>query len=302
MPPGHPECPERYRSIVEALKDLDLTWDQAEAPIAEREHLSLSHNESFINMVFDTIKGSDGLVAFDPDTWSSASGLEAALRAVGGACLAVDRVINGENVTAFSLMRPPGHHAEREKAMGFCLFSTAAIAARHAQKSWDIERVAIVDFDVHHGNGTQDCCWNHQNLFYASSHQMPLFPGTGASSEKGGHENIFNLPFPENSGGDKIIEGWEKNLLPLIEEAKPDLIIISAGFDAHRLDPLGGLNMETSDFGRLTKSIVNSAKKIERKTGRTKIISLLEGGYNLDVLGASVVEHLNALSKALGEC
>ena len=185
-------------------------------------------------------------------------------------------------------MRPPGHHAEREKAMGFCLFSTAAIAARPLKKSWDIERVAIVDFDVHHGNGTQDCCLGSSKPFLCILASDASLSWNRCKLRKGGHENIFNLPFPENSGGDKIIEGWEKNLLPLIEEAKPDLIIISAGFDAHRLDPLGGLNMETSDFGRLTKSIVNSAKKIERKTGRTKIISLLEGGYNLKACSAQV--------------
>lgn len=297
VPDGHPECPERYGVILDALPDLAHDWIKCEAPLATMDQLALAHNPDYINMVYDTVAQSDDLVPFDPDTWSSKYGLECAARAVGGACLAVDMVVGGEASTAFSLMRPPGHHAEPDRAMGFCLFSSAAIAARHAQEKWGLKTIAVVDFDVHHGNGTQACFWDDASLIYASSHQMPLFPGTGAVAETGAHNNIFNMPFYDGASGTEIIKGWTNELLPAIEAASPDLIIISAGFDAHKLDPLAGLGMETEDFGILTAHIITAAAHIAQTNKTAHVISLLEGGYNLNVLGASVVSHMNALAQ-----
>ncbi|MEK9759526.1 MAG: histone deacetylase family protein [Candidatus Puniceispirillum sp.] len=298
VPPGHPECPERYQVILDALPASYLYWPISDAPEASRQQLLLCHEASFVDMICDTAGASDEPVPFDPDTWASKFGLECALRAAGGACLAVDKVMQQEAHTAFSLMRPPGHHAEPDRAMGFCLFSSAAIAACHAREIYRLSRVAVVDFDVHHGNGTQACFWNEAGLFYASSHQMPLFPGTGARSETGAHHNIFNLPLASGTSGTEIITGWRNDLLPAIEAAAPELIIISAGFDAHRLDPLGGLGMDTDDFGRLTADIVATAARLAAAQGACPVISLLEGGYNLDVLGASVVSHMRALDGA----
>lgn len=298
VPPGHPECPERYQAVLDALATNDLDWPTIAAPEASRHQLTLCHEAAFVDMIYDTAGESDEPVPFDPDTWASKFGLECALRAAGGACLAVDKVMQREAHTAFSLMRPPGHHAEPDRAMGFCLFSSAAIAACHAREIYGLSRIAVVDFDVHHGNGTQACFWDEVGLFYASSHQMPLFPGTGARSETGAHKNIFNLPLAPGTTGTEIIKGWRDDLLPAIEEAAPELIIISAGFDAHRLDPLGGLGMDTDDFGTLTANIIATASRLAEAQGGCPVISLLEGGYNLDVLGASVVSHMRALEQA----
>jgi acetoin utilization deacetylase AcuC-like enzyme len=179
--------------------------------------------------------------------------------------------------------------------MGFCLFSSAAIAARHAQQKWGLNRIAVIDFDVHHGNGTQACFWNDGSLFYASSHQMPLFPGTGAYDETGAYQNIFNLPLAYGTGGSSIRSGWRDNLLPSVVAAKPDLIIISAGFDAHEADPLGGLQMTSSDFGILTNYIIDAANEVAEHSSAVRVVSLLEGGYDLNALGQSVCQHMTAL-------
>ena len=295
VPPGHPERPERYAAILDHIGDDYQSWQRVTAPLAKRDQLRLIHSESYIDMVCDVAGSSEEAAPLDADTWASKRGYECALRAVGGACVAVDMVMTGKASTAFSLMRPPGHHAEPEKAMGFCLFSSAAIAARHAQEKWGINRVAVVDFDVHHGNGTQACFWNDGSLFYASSHQMPLFPGTGAHDEMGAYQNIFNLPLAHGTGGASVRSGWRDHLLPSVVEARPELIIISAGFDAHEADPLGGLQMASEDFGILTNDIIDAATHAAEDSGALRLISLLEGGYDLNALGESVCQHMDAL-------
>jgi acetoin utilization deacetylase AcuC-like enzyme len=293
VPAGHPECPERYDVIMAALDGLNQDWARVDAPVAERALLELVHDPVFIDSIFSAASDAEDPVPFDPDTWASKYGLECALRAVGGACLGVDLVMQKAADVAFSLMRPPGHHAEPDRAMGFCLFSSAAIAAFHAKTKWGLDRVAVLDFDVHHGNGTQACFWDQPGMVYASSHQMPLFPGTGARDETGGYDNVFNLPFAAGASGSEIVKGWRRTLLPAVEAAAPQLIIISAGFDAHRLDPLGSLGMTTEDFGTLTTDMLQMARN---SANGCPVISLLEGGYNLSVLGDSVLSHLNALA------
>src|SRR6056300_942110 len=219
VPAGHPERPERYAAILDHIGDGYQSWQRAAAPLAVRAQLELVHSESYLDMVFDVTGDADEPAPLDADTWASKRGYECASRAVGGACLAVDMVMQNKASTAFSAMRPPGHHAEPEQAMGFCLFSSAAIAARHAQHVWGIDRVAVVDFDVHHGNGTQAAFWDDASLIYASSHQMPLYPGTGAANEQGAHNNIFNLPCAPGTSGTQIIKGWRESLLPAIFDA-----------------------------------------------------------------------------------
>ena len=295
VPEGHPERPDRYRAIISAMGDEFARWTYHKAPKASRDQLELVHHSAYIDQIFDTISNIADLVPIDADTWAGPHSLETALRAAGGACLAVDIVMRDKAPTAFSAMRPPGHHAEPDRAMGFCLFSSAAIAARHAQTVWGIGRVAVVDFDVHHGNGTQTAFWDDASLIYASSHQMPLYPGTGAAHEQGAHNNIFNVPCVPVTSGTKIIKGWRDSLLPAIVDAAPELVIISAGFDAHVDDPLGGLAMQTADFATLTSDICACVQQIANVTGGCRLISLLEGGYHLDALGQSVCAHLRAL-------
>lgn len=295
-PPNHPECPARYQAVMDAISNLSPQWQQIEAPKIAYDRLALVHEKGHLDWLFNQLETCSGhddlLVNLDGNTYVGPDSLEAALRGAGAACLAVDKVMEGSARTAFSAMRPPGHHAEPAKAMGFCLFSNAAIAARHAQDKWGAERVSVLDFDVHHGNGTQAAFWNHKDLFYASSHQMPLYPGTGAIDEVGATGNIFNLPLSEGDGGATFLAGWRDILLPKIEAAGCDLMIISAGFDAHRRDPLGGLTVDTDDFAALTRDIATLADKIS--AGR--IISLLEGGYDLPALTQSTQAHLNVLA------
>ena len=295
VPEGHPECPDRHRAIISAMDNEFAHWAHIKAPKASRDQLELVHHSAYIDHIFDATSNIADVVPLDADTWAGPHSLETALRAAGGACLAVDLVMEGKAPTAFSSMRPPGHHAESDRAMGFCIFSSAAIAARHAQAVWGIDRVAVLDFDVHHGNGTQAVFWDDPSLIYASSHQSPLYPGTGAAHEQGAHHNIFNLPCLPGTSGTQIIKGWRKNLLPAIVDAEPDLVIISAGFDAHIDDPLGGLGMQTVDFETLTRDIGVCVRQVADATGGCHMISLLEGGYNLDALGQSVCAHLRAL-------
>ena len=296
-PNGHPEQQARYSAVMTACQPhIDRYWQTDTAPEASYDQLCLVHTPAYIDGLLSELApaglSADRLYQLDGDTYAGPDSLSAALRGAGGACFLVDRVM-AQGGNGFSAMRPPGHHAEPDRAMGFCLFSSAAIAARHAQAAHGAGRVAVLDFDVHHGNGTQAAFWDHKDLIYASSHQMPLYPGTGAAEERGAHDNIFNLPFMAGTDGAEILEGWREHLLPAVARAQPDLIIISAGFDAHEDDPLGGLKMTTADFATLTRDIAELAA--DCCGGR--LISVLEGGYNLDALGASVLAHLSVLAE-----
>jgi acetoin utilization deacetylase AcuC-like enzyme len=236
---------------------------------------------------------SEGLVRLDADTAMSPGSFEAALRAVGGAKLAVDEVMTGKAATAFVATRPPGHHTETARPMGFCLFNNAAIAARYAQKTYDVERAAIVDFDVHHGNGTQDIFWADKTVMYCSTHEMPLYPGTGAIGERGDFNTIVNAPLSAGDGGDVFREAFDTVILPRLREFNPDILIISAGFDAHTRDPLANLNLVEADFSWATKKLMDVADA----SANGRVVSLLEGGYDLQGLSRSVAAHVTALMR-----
>jgi acetoin utilization deacetylase AcuC-like enzyme len=290
-PFGHPERPDRIRAIERALeKERFTSLVREQAPMAEMDSLALAHPEEYIRNLRD-ISPREGLVQIDEDTVMSPGTFEAALRGAGGAVQAVDEVMTGKATNAFVAMRPPGHHAERVRAMGFCFFNNAAIAARHAQRRHGAERVAIFDWDVHHGNGTQDIFWSDGTVLYCSTHEAPLYPGTGSLSETGDHGTIVNAPLRAGDGTEAFREAVETVILPRIDDFAPDLIVISAGFDAHWRDPLASLNLTESDFAWATQKLMNLA---ERHCGR-RIVSVLEGGYDLEGLSRSVAFHLDAL-------
>ncbi|HMO28151.1 histone deacetylase family protein [Enterovirga sp.] len=291
MPQGHPERPDRIRAIQHALSaERFAALDRREAPEAALEALTLAHPAEWVDALVAAAPAA-GLVHVDADTVMSPGTLEAARRAAGGAMAAVDAVIAREADNAFVAMRPPGHHAEKTRAMGFCFFNNAAIAARHAQKAHGAERVAIVDFDVHHGNGTQDIFWSDRSVLYASTHEMPLYPGTGRASERGEHDNIVNAPLAPDSDGELFRAALENLILPRLDAFHPDLIVISAGFDAHFRDPLASLRLKEADFAWATARLMDLA---DRRAGG-RIVSVLEGGYDLRGLSASAAAHVATL-------
>ncbi|MET0169134.1 MAG: histone deacetylase family protein, partial [Aliihoeflea sp.] len=249
------------------------------------------HPQHYLDNIRDLIP-SEGLARIDGDTTVSPKSLEAALTAVGAANAAVDDVFAGRADNVFVASRPPGHHAEKITAMGFCLFNNAAIAARHAQKAHGVERVAIVDWDVHHGNGTQDIFYDDPSVLYCSTHQMPLYPGTGAKSETGAG-NIVNAPLDPGTGSETFREAFNSRVLPAIDSFRPDLIIISAGFDAHRLDPLAEINLDEGDFDWATGELMDRAGRFSNN----RLVSLLEGGYDLQGLAFSAAAHIARLMK-----
>jgi acetoin utilization deacetylase AcuC-like enzyme len=290
-PIGHPERPDRIRAIERALeKERFTSLIREQAPMADMESLALAHPEEYIVRLRD-ISPREGLVRIDEDTVMSPGTYEAALRGAGGAVLAVDEVMSGRATNAFVAMRPPGHHAERIRAMGFCFFNNAAIAARHARKRHGAERVAIFDWDVHHGNGTQDIFWSDPSVVYCSTHEAPLYPGTGALSETGEHGTIVNAPLRAGDGSEAFRDALDTAILPRIDAFAPDLIVISAGFDAHWRDPLASLNLMETDFAWATQKLMDLA---ERHCGQ-RIVSVLEGGYDLEGLARSTAFHLDAL-------
>jgi acetoin utilization deacetylase AcuC-like enzyme len=291
MGEGHPERPDRMRAVDRALEsEAFQLLLRDNAPLASAEDLERVHPAEYVGAI-ETAAPNRGLIQLDPDTAMCPGTLEAALRAAGGAVFAVDEVLGKRVDNAFVATRPPGHHAETATPMGFCFFNNAAVAARHAQAVHGVERVAIVDFDVHHGNGTQHIFWSDANVLYASTHQMPLYPGTGARGETGDHDQILNAPLRAGDGGEAFREAFTQTILPRIDAFGPDLLIISAGFDAHMRDPLGGLNLTEADFAWVTRRLVDIAQR--RCGGR--VVSLLEGGYDLDALGRSVAAHVGAL-------
>ena len=293
-PPGHPERSDRLRAINQVLAEERFNpLVRSEAPEGNLQSVMLCHPEHYVTELRH-IAPSSGMVYIDGDTSMSPGTWEAVMRGVGGAVAATDAVMSGAHNNAFVAVRPPGHHAEKATPMGFCFFDNAAIAARHAQRKYGIARAAVVDFDVHHGNGTQDIFWTDKTVMYCSTHQMPLFPGTGASSERGEHDNIVNAPLVSEDGGAQFRSAFENRILPHLRKFAPELIIISAGFDAHYRDPLASLNLKAEDFAWVTGKLMDVADQ----TAGGRIVSVLEGGYDLQGLAESVAAHVTALMGA----
>ncbi|MEE3361376.1 MAG: histone deacetylase family protein [Pseudomonadota bacterium] len=290
-PEGHPERVARLEHLLHALEGLDLT--RVTAPMASDDDLLRCHPQDYIDMIRSRVPA-EGFDQLDGDTWLSPGSLNAALRGVGAALKAVDMVLGGEVKNAFCATRPPGHHAETSTPMGFCLFGTAALAAKHALDVHNLDRVAVVDFDVHHGNGTQDLLWNEARALAITSHQSPLWPGTGEPKERGAHNNIMNVPLAPASGGDVMRKTYTNKVFPRLREFDPQLIIISAGFDAHQDDPLAQLEWTTDDFRWITRELCQIAA--EHCDGR--VVSTLEGGYDLQALAASGRAHVEELMEA----
>lgn len=289
----HPEHPARIKAIWKALEAPGFAaLDRREPPTATVEQIARVHPEPYVTAILDAVPET-GMVAIDGDTFLSPGSGEAALRAAGAAVAATDAVLAGDAANAFCATRPPGHHAEPDRAMGFCLFNSVAIAARHAQAVHGLSRVAVVDFDVHHGNGTQAAFWDEPTLFYGSTHQMPLYPGTGAATERG-KGNIVNAPLAPMSGSDEFRQAMSDRILPSVTAFKPELLIISAGFDAHRDDPLASLMFETEDFVWATAELMRVADQV----CGGKVVSCLEGGYDLQALAVSTAAHVKQLMTA----
>jgi acetoin utilization deacetylase AcuC-like enzyme len=293
-PPDHPERPDRIRAVDQVLaEDRFNKLVRGLAPEGSLDQVKLCHSEEYVEELRH-IAPSSGLIYLDGDTSMSPGTWEAVMRGVGGAVAATDAVMSGMQQNAFVATRPPGHHAEISRPMGFCLFDHAAIAARHAQRKYGIARAAVVDFDVHHGNGTQDIFWADPTVMYCSTHQMPLFPGTGARGERGEHDNIVNAPLASEDGSAKFRAAFENAILPQLQKFSPELIIISAGFDAHFRDPLASINLRAEDFGWVTRKLMDAADQ----SAGGRIVSVLEGGYDLQGLKESVAEHVTALMGA----
>ena len=289
-PPGHPERPDRIRMLDEVFADERFSkLVRIEAPEADPALFELAHPETHLQHIKEKIPET-GLAIVDADTSASPKSWEVVRHVCGAAMDAVDAVFEDAADNAFVSMRPPGHHAEKTTAMGFCLVNNIAIAARYAQQKHGIERVAIVDFDVHHGNGTQDIFQDDPSVLFASTHQMPLYPGTGALEETG-VGNIFNAPLRDGDDGSRFKEAFRERVLPAVENFAPDLIMISAGFDAHYRDPLAGLNLGAEDFDWATGKLMEIA---DDHCGN-RVVSLLEGGYDLQGLAESAAAHVNRL-------
>lgn len=292
-PPGHPERADRIRAVEQALEEERFALlHRAEAPEGTLAQVLLCHPAAYADAIIAAAP-QEGLVQIEADTVMSPGTIAAALHGVGAAVHAVDEVMTRRASNAFSAMRPPGHHAESDKAMGFCFFNNAAIAARHAQSAHGAERVAIIDWDVHHGNGTQEIFWGDASVLYASTHEMPLYPGTGAPSERGEHGTIVNAPLRAGDGTDAFHEAFESAILPRLTAFQPDLVIISAGFDAHWRDPLANINLKEADFAWATQKLMEVA---DRHAGG-RLVSILEGGYDLEGLSKSAAAHVIALMR-----
>ncbi|WP_170439004.1 histone deacetylase family protein [Ruegeria arenilitoris] len=290
-PEGHPERVARLEHILHALESLDL--QRVTAPLAADDDLLRIHPESYIREIRDS-RPTEGFRQIDGDTFMSPGSVDAAYRAAGAVVRAVDMVLGGEAPNAFCAIRPPGHHAECETAMGFCLFGNAALAAKHALDHHGLDRVAVVDFDVHHGNGTQDLLWDEARALVITSQQMPLWPGSGRPDETGEHDTIVNIPLAPGTGGAEMRAAYEAQAFPRLRAFRPELIVISAGFDAHQDDPLANLNWSTDDFAWITAQLCRIADEL--CGGR--IVSTLEGGYDLNALAKATRAHVEELMKA----
>jgi acetoin utilization deacetylase AcuC-like enzyme len=291
-PEGHPERSDRIRAINLALEHERFSpLLREKAPQANEDFVLLAHPERHLTAVMSAIPEED-IAQVEADTYASPATLQAALTGIGGAIAAVDAVFTGKADNAFVAARPPGHHAERDKAMGFCFFNNAAIAARHAQKAHGAERVAIVDWDVHHGNGTQDIFFDDPSVLFCSTHQMPLYPGSGAKDETGAG-NIVNAPLSMNDGSDHFRDAFKSRVLPRVADFRPDVIIISAGFDAHHRDPLAQINLVADDFDWATAKLM----ELSEKSANNRVVSLLEGGYDLTGLAESAATHIYRLMR-----
>ncbi|MGU3574673.1 histone deacetylase family protein [Brucellaceae bacterium C25G] len=300
-PAGHPERPDRLRALLNALdEDAFYNLDRVEAPLGDEGVILLAHSDNHVETIKNQIprfddfaqaeKKSQPIIKVGDDTYASPQSWQAALTAIGAANAAVDDVFTAQADNVFIASRPPGHHAERELAMGFCLFNNAAIAARYAQKRYEAERVAIIDFDVHHGNGTQAIFEDDKSVLYCSTHQEPLFPGTGHKNEVG-LGNIVNAPLSPESGSREFREAVKTRILPALDNFRPDLIILSAGFDAHYLDPLAQINLDEGDFDWVTGKIMERADRF----CANRLVSILEGGYDLQGLSVSAAAHIKRL-------
>ncbi len=290
--PGHPERAARAHAVAAALDAPDFRGlERREAPAAGRGALERVHSKAYVDHVLGNMP-KQGYVRFDSDTVASPGTREAALRAAGAAAAAVDALAAGEAETAFCALRPPGHHAEPARAMGFCFFNSVAVGAAHARAVHGLARVAVVDFDVHHGNGTQAIFWDEPEVLFASTHQMPLYPGTGAERERGAHGQIVNAPLPPGAGGAAFRRRFETRVLPAVEAFRPELILVSAGFDAHRADPLAQLELEAADFAWATRRLLEAA----RRHAGGRLAAVLEGGYDLEALEECVGVHVAALA------
>lgn len=290
-PPGHPEQVARLEHILHALDDLDVA--RVTAPMAAEDDILRVHPTGYLSGLRRDRPG-EGFFPIDGDTFLSPGSLDAAFRAAGAGVRAVDMVLGGEAANAFAAVRPPGHHAERETAMGFCLFGNVALAAKHALDHHGLARVAVVDFDVHHGNGTQDLLWDEPRALVVTSQQMPLWPGTGRPDETGAYENVVNIPLAPETGGTEMRTVYKEQVFPRLKAFKPELILISAGFDAHESDPLANLNWSTEDFRWLTQEICS----IAREMCQGRVVSMLEGGYDLAALARATRAHVEELMKA----
>jgi acetoin utilization deacetylase AcuC-like enzyme len=291
--PGPPECSDRLRAVIGALEAEEFALlERRLAPRATLEQIAAVHDRRYVEAVLEAIPD-EGLVLLDGDTTASPGSGEAALRAAGALVAAIDAVVAGEGSNAFCAVRPPGHHAEIDQAMGFCLFNNVAIGAEHARRAHGLDRVAVIDFDVHHGNGTQHMFERDPRLFYASTHQWPLYPGTGATEERG-CGNIVNAPLPPGAGSAEFREAMMARVFPALDRFQPDLVVISAGFDAHAADPLAMLELVEADYAWVT----NALAELAAVHCQGRLVSALEGGYNLTALSRSAAAHVRSLMRA----
>ena len=288
--PGHPECPERIPSIINGLKRIqskNLIWKDVGS--FDEKYIKLTHSEKYLEKINQSFP-KEGLDFLDGDTIVSKGSKKAAYDAVSSIINAIDAVMNKEFNNAFCVVRPPGHHAEKEQAMGFCIFNNVAVGATYLLEKYKLNKVAIIDFDVHHGNGTQDIFYNEKKVLYISSHQFPFYPGTGSEDETGKYDNILNIPLKAETSSKEFFDSYKK-VYDKLNEFKPEFILLSAGFDAHKNDPLANINLESKDYYTLTKEIMKIAKQI----CESKIVSILEGGYNLAAIQESAKYHVEAL-------